>query len=204
MRIEQIKAITKTKCEVHLEDGTTFSLYKGEASRYHLREGEELSEEVYQELLQEILIKRAKKRAMHLLEKMDRSRASLADKLRQSGYPEEAVQEALRYVTSFGYLDDERFAMHYVQTRMESKSKRELSAKLYEKGISRDIADAVLERCYEFQDESEAILRAIRKKNIDLSTATNDEKYKLFAYLARKGFAYDDIRQVIQMSMENA
>jgi regulatory protein len=87
---------------------------------------------------------------------------------------------------------------------MESKSKRELSAKLYEKGISRDIADAVLERCYESQDESEAILRAIRKKNIDLSTATNDEKYKLFGYLARKGFAYDDIRQVIQMSMENA
>ena len=82
-------------------------LYKGELLRYLLK-GTLLEEDTVQEILQKVICKRAKLRAMHLLEDMDRSESALRKKLRQGLYPPEAVEAAISYVKSFGYLDDAR------------------------------------------------------------------------------------------------
>ena len=44
----------------------------------------------------------------------------------------------------------------------------------------------------------------IEKKRVDLRTATPEQMQKLYGHLARKGFRYEDIRQVIQNYDENA
>ena len=74
----------------------------------------------------DVVFKRAKLRAMHLLEDMDRTEAGLREKLRQGLYPEDAAEEAVRYVKSFGYLDDTRYAENFVRSRKGSKSRREI------------------------------------------------------------------------------
>ena len=73
MTVTKIKALTKTRFQVYLDEEAAFVLYKGELRRYHLEEGEELSEETYREIRQNIVLKRAKLRAMHLLTDMDRT-----------------------------------------------------------------------------------------------------------------------------------
>ena len=75
-----------------MDDGTEFVLYRGEAKKYRLGEGAELSDNEYGELLYDVVGKRAKKRALHLLEKMDRTERQLRDKLRQGGYPPVCVE----------------------------------------------------------------------------------------------------------------
>ena len=72
------------------------------------------------------------------------------------------------------------------------------------KGVSREIAQQVVEECFDGQDETEAILKIIEKKRVDLRTATPEQMQKLYGHLARKGFRYEDIRQVIQNYDENA
>ena len=42
------------------------------------------------------------------------------------------------------------------------------------------------------------------EKRVDLRTATPEQMQKLYGHLARKGFRYEDIRQVIQNYDENA
>ena len=96
MIVTEIKPVTRQKFQIELDGQPAFVLYKGELSRYHIQKDEELPEEIYEELVGQVLTKRAKLRAMHLLEKMDRTRAELKKKLEQSGYPTKAVEEALK------------------------------------------------------------------------------------------------------------
>ena len=59
-------------------------LYKGELSRYHIRPGRELGPKELEEI-RALVIKRARLRAMKLLEISDRSESALRKKLTDSG-----------------------------------------------------------------------------------------------------------------------
>lgn len=204
MTVTKLESVMKTKYKVFLDGEFAFVLYKGELSRYGIREGIQVEDELREKVMNEVILKKAKLRAMHLLEDMDRSESALREKLRQGLYPPEAVETAISYVKSFGYLDDARYAENFVQSRKASKSRREILYQLCQKGVSREIAQRVVEECFDGQGETEAILKIIEKKRVDLRTATPEQMQKLYGHLARKGFRYEDIRQVIQNYDENA
>ena len=200
MIVTKIEAITKTKYKVEIDEEFAFVLYKGELSQYRICQEKEITQEIYQKIRKEVVLKRAKLRALHLLTDMARTEEGLRQKLRQNLYPDDIVEEALAYVRSFGYLDDYRYAENFIISKKESKSRKEIYAKLCEKGVSRDLIDLAFENCYD-DGEREAIRQLIRKKNVDIENATEQELNKLYGYLARKGFRYEDIRQVIQKSV---
>lgn len=204
MTVTKLDAVTKTKSKVFLDGQFAFVLYKGELARYGIKEGAEVGEDVYRKILDEVIIKRAKLRAMHLLEDMDRTESGLRDKLKQGLYPEEAIEAAAAYVKSFGYIDDYRYARQFIESRKSSKSRREIYALLCGKGVSNDGIERAFEECFESGSERDAILQIVRKKRVNLSQATEEEMRKLYGYLSRKGFRYEDIRQVIQNYDENA
>ncbi len=205
MTVTQIKAVEgrKTKYKVFLDGQPAFVLYKGELSRYHIREGEALDMETLEQI-NEVIKKRAKLRALHLLNTMERTENQLRTKLEENGYPVEAVQEALEYVKSFGYVNDQGYARRFAENRKTSKSRKEIQALLLQKGLPREEVDCALDEVYSPQDSLEAIQRLAEKRHYDPATATFAEKQKLFAYLTRKGFRYEDIRQVIQVPDWNA
>ena len=142
-------------------------------------------------------MKRAKKRAMHLLEDMDRTESALREKLKAGQYPENAISGAIEYVRSFGYLDDARYAENFVMSRKDTKSKREIKALLSQKGVSDDLICLAFEQCYSEDSEEEAIRRILRKKKVDPERMEEQEYQKILGYLARKGFRYEVIRHVI-------
>ena len=156
------------------------------------------------EIREKILLKRAKKRAMHLLEDMDRSEAGLREKLKAGLYPEDLIEAAVTYVKSFGYLNDVRYAENFILARKSTKSKREILALLNRKGICSADIEKAFESCYGESEEVEAVRRILAKKKVDVRTADEREMQKIYGYLGRKGFRYDVVRQVIQNSIENA
>ena len=102
MQITDIKSVSKTKFKVYLDGTFAFVLYKGELKRFGIKQGEDLAQENYEKIQNEVLLKRAKKRAMHLLEDMDRTESALREKLKAGQYPENAISGAIEYVRSFG------------------------------------------------------------------------------------------------------
>ena len=70
MIVTGIEEQTKTKFKVYLDGTFAFVLYKGELKRFGIKQGENLAQENYEKIQNEVLLKRAKKRAMHLLEDM--------------------------------------------------------------------------------------------------------------------------------------
>lgn len=204
MTVTKLEPVTKMKYKVFLDEEFAFVLYKGELSRYGIREGVQVEEELHRKIMDEIILKRAKLRAMHLLEDMDRTELGLRDKLKQGLYPQEAIEGAVQYVKSFGYIDDLQYARRFIESRKQMKSRREIYAQLCSKGVASELIEIAFEDCYETGGEKDAILQLIRKKRVDPARATEEEMRKLYGYLARKGFRYDDIRQVIQNCDENA
>ncbi len=204
MKVTSLESVTKTKFKVYLDEQFAFVLYKGELSRYGVREGVELSQDVVDCIKQEVLLKRAKLRAMHLLNAMDRTEAQLRLKLKQNLYPDEVIEKAIQYVKSFGYVEDQGYAERFINNRQQSKSKREIYAALSQKGVSKEQIESAMETCYEETDELDAIRRIVEKKRFSPEKSTDVEKKRIYDYLLRKGFRGEDIRQVIQVSSWDA
>lgn len=139
-------------------------------------------------------------KAMHLLEHMDRTEKGLFDKLLQSGFSSEAAEEALRYVKSFGYVNDNRYAQRYIEGRLQSKSKQKIFQELQQKGISRETISLAWEEVssYEEADERELIRSLVRKKYPEGFVSDDKEKRRLCGYLQRRGFGLSDIYSVIE------
>lgn len=193
MTVTRVESVTKTKYKVFLDEQFAFELYKGELSRYHIAEGGEISETLYEKIRQEVILKRAKLRAMHLLNVADRTEADLRAKLKLNRYPEDIVEQAVAYVKSFGYINDERYVQMFILNRKERKSRKEIYAALVQKGIPGELLDAAFEACYGREDAKEAVKVLLRKKRYHAGME-EDSLRKLYGYLARKGFSYEDIR----------
>ncbi|MCI7181785.1 MAG: regulatory protein RecX [Schaedlerella sp.] len=204
MIVTRTETVTSAKYRVEVDGEFAFVLYKKELDRFGIRENEELSEETYHRIKKEVVLKRAKLRAMHLLGDMDRTRAGLREKLRQNMYPEDVIDEVIAYVDSFGYLNDDRYAENFVLSHKAQKSRKELFALLNAKGISPEQAGRTMESCYGEDEEKETICRILQKKKIDTQESSEQEMQKIYGYLARKGFRYETIRQVIQNNINNA
>ena len=125
MTVTKIETVTKTKYRIYLDGQITFLLYKGELSRYCLGEGVQITREQYQEILDSILVKRAKLRAMHLLNTMGRTEQQLRDKLQAGEYPPEVIDKAVDYVKSFGYINDLEYARNFILGRKSRKSRKQ-------------------------------------------------------------------------------
>ena len=95
MTVTKIDPLTKTRFQVYVDGYPAFVLYKGELSRYEIEPEGELDKEVYEEILQKVILKRAKARALHLLNDMGRTEAQLREKLLQGGYPDRITEEAV-------------------------------------------------------------------------------------------------------------
>ena len=135
---------------------------------------------------------RAKKRALHLLERMDRTEYQLREKLRASDYPEDVIEEAIEYVKSFHYLDDERYAEMFTRYKKEGMSRRQIKQKLIQKGIACDIVENAIEEEYDV-DESVHIRALLEKKHFSYEAADEGEFRRMYSYLLRRGFRSGDI-----------
>lgn len=137
--------------------------------------------------------KESRKKAMYLLQKQDRTEFQLRDKLKQNGFGEADIEDAINYVKDFHYLDDERFAQNYIRYGSENKSRQKLKLALLQKGVSSDIIDIALEEEYN-GNELEQIRYLLSKKSFSPENTTPEERQKIISSLYRKGFRIDDIK----------
>ncbi len=187
----------KDRYRISLDDGNSFVLYRKELSVLDLVENSELSVEQYEKILSDTLIPRAKRRAMYLLQKTDRSEQNLRGKLQEGGYPPEAVDAAVAYVSSYHYIDDERMACAYVRVSMEKKSRQRIRQDLMGKGIDTEIIDRALEEEFTI-DEAAQIQGWLQKKNYRDEEADRKEREKMIRFLGSKGYTMSDILHVIR------
>lgn len=204
MLVTEIVKTSKSRYQIFFEDETSVMLYGGELHKYRIQAGCELPEEVCQQLTQETLPKRAKLRCMNLLQTKDYTEKQLVDKLRDGGYSQECIEEALGYVKEYGYVDDARYARSYIEDHLETRSRNRIELDLFRKGIAKEtIQDAFrdMEKDGICQDEITMICRLLEKKNYAGKNATIQEKQRIYGFLSRRGFRHDAIARALSLDI---
>lgn len=200
MIVTQITELTKSRSKVYIDQEFAFVLYKGELRLYHVAEGKEITQKDYEEITKVVLPKRAKLRAMNLLQKRAYTEKQLADKLKEGGYPEEIAEIAMEYVKSFRYIDDLQYAMDYLNCYAERKSIKKIEMDLMQKGISRAIWKQALVAWEEEgggQDEMTMIKELLQKKHYS-SEMDVKEKRKIYGFLLRKGYSAEAVMEAMR------
>lgn len=108
------------------------------------------------------------------------------------GYAPSLTVRVLDRLQQKGYVDDERFAIWWVENRNLGKgsSRRKLENELRSKGVASAIIDqAIASTGRKDATEIEKIIAKKRRRYPD--------DQKLMQYLARQGFSYDDIKSAL-------
>ena len=200
MIITEILPYGKMKSRVLTDGDLVFSVYRGELREYGLEEGKELPEKVLEEELMPLLTKRARERIVKLLKDRDYPEAELRRKLELSWYPEQCIATALQWARDRHYVDDRRFAENYIRWNGEGKSRRRLMYDLTQKGISRELAEQLLEEMP--PDEDAQIRKELKKRDYHPDSADPKERQKIAAFLSRRGYSWSRIENALRRTEE--
>lgn len=200
MIVTNIEDLAKGRYRVSLDGEFAFVLYRGELTKYKIELDKELEQEKYFYILDELLPKRAKLRAMNLLMKHSFTEQQLRNKLIEGEYPDRIIDEAMEYVKSFHYIDDEAYTRDFITSHSSDKSIARMRMDLSNKGIHKDVFNKVLmelEEQGDSIDENTQINKLLYKKKYNPRNATYEETLKIYAFLMRKGYSFEQIRKCI-------
>ena len=193
MTIERIEASRhkKGRVLVFLEDGACLRITEQELLDFGLRAGDKLNDKTLQKLKEAAGVSNVKATAADLVGKRAMSRRDLERKLRDRGASEAEARYAAEWLEAIGAINDADYAAvrarHCADLGYGPQRVRE---KLYEKGVPRELWDDALDT---LPDPAGQIDRFLVSK---LRGRVPDEKEKkrLCDALARRGFAWPDIR----------
>ena len=201
MTVTAIVPVDKRKCKVFLGEDFAFVLYKSEAARFHIEEENDLSEQTYEKIKEEILLKRARDRALYLLQSQGRTKAEMIQKLQKDGYPDDVIREVMSFLEEYHFVDDSSYIENYIHVNKSRKSPRQIVFELQQKGVDKDTISRMLEEAPINEDDTVRVL--LKKKTGGQIPADWKERQKLAAFLGRKGFSFDVIQRVLRESTDD-
>lgn len=143
--------------------------------------------------------------ALRLLTIKDRTERELEDRLERKGYDKDVVNAVIEEMKSLGYVDDKRYAMHFAELRAayDKFGPYRILVELGRRGIPKDLAeDTVRSVFHEGREEANALelaMQWVTRKGTD----DKEKAYRrLYAYLARRGFAPDVARKALRQVLE--
>ncbi len=141
---------------------------------------------------------KARTYAYNLLRVRSRSEKELSQKLKEKGYSKPISEKVISFFKELDLINDLKFARAWVDSRLKLNPKGNivLRQELFDKGVSKNIVDEVLS---ENENREEEIAKSLAEQRIKRLTGLPRLKVKkrLYDYLARRGFKYDIISEVI-------
>ena len=135
---------------------------------------------------------RAKARALRLLEKRDYSEAELAAKLVEKGDDPDSARAAAARMAELGFVNDENYAAMVVRHyAAKGCGRQRIREELRRRRVPRELWDAALE---ELPDQTETLYRLLETR-LRGKAPEGDELRRACAYLVRRGFAWDEVRE---------
>ena len=167
---------------------------------FGLRTNDEITQESIDEIKRFDEYQYAKKAALDSLSYRIRSRKEVKDKLKEKKISQSNIEKTLAHLEKLGLLNDEEFARLLVQSKTGKNpaGKNVIKQKLFQKGISKEISEKVLDELYTESNEKKLILDVFNKYKPKLKGLDEyKRRKKMFEYLARKGFDFDLINEFL-------
>lgn len=196
MKITEVAVRRRRLYLMRLDNGAEHTVDRQTFDESPYRMGEEISEEGLSALLEKSQYNRARERALYLLGLRDYACVELEKKLYTEASPAIAAAVVTR-LQEVGLLDDERYARRLAHHLAEYKKypRRRIEQELRHRGIDAAMAaDAVA--ALDGDDLQQAL--ALLEKKYYNKLNTPEDRRRVIAALARRGFSYGAIRAAME------
>ncbi len=195
MLITAIEPRRKSLSALYLDGELAVNLDTETLLKSGRKPGQEIDDEQLHELITESESRRAREKALYLLEHRSHSQKELADKISRAT-SREAAENAARHMAEIGLVDDEAYARSLAAELLGRKgySAQRARQELLQKGIDRELAEQIIEETA--PNPVEKIRELIDRK---YRAYLNDERgcRRSVAALQRLGYRWDDIRTAL-------
>lgn len=167
--------------------------------KYNVAKGMELSEEEADRLIYENDLRRARERALYLMESRDHSYRELFDKL-EKNYSEDICFEVCNRLAEIGVINDRRYAEKLCRQLFDVKKlgRYRVRQEMRLKGLGSEIIEEAMENFSEEDEPFERLEKLVEQKyERYLTDRKGVEKVK--NALARKGYSFGEIKEVLDL-----
>jgi len=202
MKLTAIKVQVKNpqRLSVFLDEQYAFSLSLDELVKYKLKQNDEFSEAELKKFKKISADGKLRARALEWLINRPHSEREFRDYLYRKKADPDQIESLVNEFTKRGYLDNAKFAAWFVELQARrGKSDRAIRSELFAKGVSRELADEVLEQS---QNDEPERLRLVIDKKIRLARYQKDP-VKLAKYLTSQGFSYQLVKEQLKINVPN-
>lgn len=191
--VEQYKG--STYC-ILFEDGERIYLNSEIISKYSLKSDIEIPQSALDEIIFDNDFRRAKERALYLLDYRDYSYKELFEKL-EKNYCEEICFEVLNRLVELRLINDRKYAENLARQYVEVKKYGKYRARfeMQRKGLDRELIDEILE---DYEEETIERLDALVEKKYARYLVDRKGVQKVKNALVRQGYSYSDINAVLE------
>lgn len=170
------------------------------AERERLRPGTEIEGPLFDRLSRAADEEAAFRTALRFVERRPFAGQDLTRRLVLKGHPPEAAEAARARAERLGFVDDARFALHFVETRAaRGRGPLRLRRDLAVLGVDRSIVDRTLVEAFgpDGSDAPQADALA-RRRLVQLKGLPRQaQRRRLLAFLARRGFAGHAVTRMV-------
>ncbi len=181
---------------VYLDGEFSFGIDLDNLVKYGIKIEKEFTKEEIDKIIHASEFDKTYNRILNFATARPRSQKEYFNWLKRKKVPPTIYEKLFDKLKHLELLDDLKFARWWVGQRLEfkQKSKKELKFELRQKGIDRAVVDEVIAESD--IDEEKSIRKLLAKRKFS-------DSQKAFAYLARKGFGFETIKNVLQYEQEN-
>lgn len=157
-----------------------------------------LEEATVREILADDEVRRAIATALNALAYRARSEGEIAQRLRQKGFPQPAIDATLERLRGWQYVDDADFASRWIENRQEHRprSERMLAQELRQKGVDvGTIAESIAGAGIDEVGDAKELAAKQRAKLAPLDPETRTRR--ITGFLSRRGYSWEVIRQAL-------
>lgn len=167
--------------------------------KYNVAKGMELSEEEADRLIYENDLRRARERALYLMESRDHSYRELFDKL-EKNYSEDICFEVCNRLAEIGVINDRRYAEKLCRQLFEVKKlgRYRVKQEMRLKGLGSEIIEEAMENFSEEDEPFERLEKLVEQKYERYLTDRKGVE-KVRNALARKGYSFGEIKEVLDL-----
>lgn len=184
---------------VIFDDGERIYIHEKILSEYHLKEGINVPQEAAEEIVAANDYRRARERALYLLDARDYSFVELYQKL-EKNYDEDICIKVCKNMAELRLINDRRYAESLARQLFEVKRVGMFKAKQELK--RRGLSDKIIEEAVEpYADEEESFSRLEELVERKYERYLTDEKgvKRVKNALLRQGYRYSEINAVLDL-----
>lgn len=199
MRITEISAYKGSTMCVIFDTDERIYIHEKILAEYNLKEGLNVPAEAVDEIVSANGYRRARERALYLLDTRDYGFVELYQKL-EKNYSEDVCLKVCRELAGLRLIDDRRYAASLARQLFEVKRVGMFKAKqeLKQRGLS----DSIIEEAVEpYADEEDSLARLEELVERKYERYLTDEKgvKKVKNALLRQGYRYSEINAVLDL-----